>query len=280
MSIQAVVWVIEHSKSRLADRCVLISIANHCDREGKNAWPSVETISHEAKVSLRQVRLSTARLNRAGELGIGKNKGPHGTNLYWFPIMCTGDPALLAAITESKRRGAKSARVQNLQGEGSLLGAQNIVREGEDSALEPSLKSSLEPSPDARSPGNANVNSPPRELGQAGALPEGAVIPKPDPWGLVKKELNATINPQSFDTWILPTRLGYVLDHRIIVRVPTADWEHMREHFAADIRKALKKLGLPYDEFELQPESGNREARHTESKKAPVIAKVNHANSR
>jgi hypothetical protein len=195
-------------------------------------------------------------------------------------MMSTGDPALLATIAESKRWGAKSARVQKLQGEDSVLGAQNTVREGEVSSLEPCLEPSVEPSPDAHSPRNANVNSPPRELGQAGALPQRAVIPKPDPWGLVKKELNATINPQSFDTWILPTRLGYVLDHRIIVRVPTADWEHMREHFAADIRKALKKLGLPYDKFELQPESGNREARHAESKKAPVTAKVNHANSR
>jgi hypothetical protein len=54
----------------------------------------------------------------------------------------------------------------------------------------------------------------------------------------------------------------------------------MREQFAGDIQDAMKRLSLPYDEFELQPEGGNREARHTESEKQPVTAKVNHANSR
>jgi hypothetical protein len=129
---------------------------------------------------------------------------------------------------------------------------------------------------------SCNAASPYGMLPQEGrsTVPEGATIPQPDPWELLKKELKGTINRQSFETWILPTRLGYVVDRKIVVGVPTLEWEHMREHFAADIQNALKKLGLPYDGFELQPEGGNREVRHTASKKVAVTAKVSHANSR
>jgi len=146
MSIQALVWVIEHSQSRLADRCVLMSIANHCDREGKNAWPSINTISHEAKVSPRQVQISIVRLSKTGELSVARSRGPHGTNLYSLPMMTEGNPTLLAEIPESDKRGEKSAGAQNLRGECFSSRVQNLTRKPHDSAPEPSLEPSQEPS--------------------------------------------------------------------------------------------------------------------------------------
>jgi hypothetical protein len=146
MSIQALVWVIEYSRSRLADRCVLVSIANHCDREGKNAWPSVDTVSHEAKVSTRQAQVSIARLCRLGELRVEKNRGPHGTNLYGLPLMTEGKPSLLAVTTQARTGGAESAGVQNLRGAESSAETQILAQQAQNSAPEPSLESSLEPS--------------------------------------------------------------------------------------------------------------------------------------
>ena len=146
MSIQALVWVIEYSQSRLADRCVLVSIANHCDRQGKNAWPSVDTISHEAKVSPRQVQLSIARLSKIGELSVARNQGPHGTNLYGLPMVTEGNPSLLTQIPESDSGGAKSSGVQNLRGANSSPGAQNPAPKTQNSAPEPFFESSFEPS--------------------------------------------------------------------------------------------------------------------------------------
>jgi hypothetical protein len=145
-SIQALVWVIEYSQSRLADRCVLVSIANHCDRQGKNAWPSVDTISHEAKVSTRQAQVSIARLCKMGELGVEKNQGPHGTNLYELPMMTEGNQPLLAVITQTHNGGAKSAGVQNLRGAETSAEMQILAQQAQNSAPEPSLKPPLEPS--------------------------------------------------------------------------------------------------------------------------------------
>ena len=146
MSIQAMVWVIEHSQSRLADRCVMFSIANHTDREGRNAWPSTQTISHEARISKRQVQISTARLVEDGELAIGKNLGPRGTNLYSLPLMTQGSPTLLAGGPEGTCRGAESAGVQNLRGEKPAPGAKFPAAKGRNSAPEPFFEPSLEPS--------------------------------------------------------------------------------------------------------------------------------------
>jgi hypothetical protein len=254
MSIQALVWVIEYSQSRLSDRCVLMSIANHCDRQGKNAWPSVDTISREAKVSPRQVQISVTRLTKTGELSVARNQGPRRTNLYELPMMAEGNPALLAKIPEAERGGAEYAGVQNMQGAHSASGAQNPVSNHQDSAPEPSLNPSLEPSsptPSAPIPRAKSVSCKP---GQPPPLPEGALIPNPDPWALIKVELKQTINQQSFETWIVPMRLAYAIDRTLVIRVPTADWEHASENFGRSIEEAMKKLQQPYDRFAIEPE--------------------------
>jgi len=114
--------------------------------------PHVDTISHEAKVSPRQVQVSIARLNKNGELSVARNQGPHGTNLYSLPLMTEGNPSLLAEIHESDKRSEKSAGVQNLQGENSSHRVQNLAMTTQDSAPEPSFESSMEPSSPAPLP--------------------------------------------------------------------------------------------------------------------------------
>lgn len=87
MSVQALSWVLENSESRLADRHVLISIANHAERDGTGAWPSVATIAHESRLSDRQVQRSIVDLEALGELFVERNAGPRGCNLYSLPQM-------------------------------------------------------------------------------------------------------------------------------------------------------------------------------------------------
>jgi Helix-turn-helix domain len=87
LSIQAMTWVFEFSESRLAARHVLLSIANHADREGKNAWPSIETIAREARLSPREVQRSIPELVTLGELVAAPNQGPHGTYGFSLPKM-------------------------------------------------------------------------------------------------------------------------------------------------------------------------------------------------
>lgn len=70
MSIQAVAWVLEHSESKLGDRCVIISIANHTDKYGRFARPSVRTIAEESNMHERNVQRCLQSLEEMGEIEV------------------------------------------------------------------------------------------------------------------------------------------------------------------------------------------------------------------
>lgn len=94
MSVQAIGWVLDHSKSRLAARHVLISIANHAKSDGTGAWPSVGTIARESRISKREVQRSIPQLVAMGELHVEPGAGPNGTHMYSLPKMMAGRQAV------------------------------------------------------------------------------------------------------------------------------------------------------------------------------------------
>jgi len=96
MSVQAISWVLDFSKATYGSRLVLLSIANHCDKYGTNAWPKIETIAEESLLSVREVAYAINDLVGIGELSVEKGKGKIGRNLYSFPLM---RPANLAGNT-------------------------------------------------------------------------------------------------------------------------------------------------------------------------------------
>jgi len=116
LSVQAISWVLEKSESRLGSRHVLISIANHAKSDGTGAWPSVQTISHEARLSEREVRYALRDLEKSGELLTLSGEGPRGCNLYSLPLMG-----------------------QSLQGQKTTQGGQNTSVAHTDFAPEPSF---------------------------------------------------------------------------------------------------------------------------------------------
>lgn len=75
MSIQAVAWVLENSEATLADRLVLIAIANHADARGWNAYPAVPLIAAEARVDRATVFRALEALETSGELAIKRRPG-------------------------------------------------------------------------------------------------------------------------------------------------------------------------------------------------------------
>lgn len=87
MSVQALSWVLEFSEAHRGDRLVLLSIANHADAQGGNAWPSIAVIGREARLSGRQVQRALPRLVRLGELEIVYRGDRHLTNQYRLPKM-------------------------------------------------------------------------------------------------------------------------------------------------------------------------------------------------
>lgn len=82
MSIQAMVWVFEHSQTHYGERLVLLSIANHADRFGANAWPSMASIAQEAGLSTRQVERIVPDLEKKDLVRVERRGGPKGSNRY------------------------------------------------------------------------------------------------------------------------------------------------------------------------------------------------------
>ena len=67
MSIQAVSYVLQYSKTKLWDRLVLIALANHANDRALS-WPAVQTIAHEAGIGERTTQRALRRLEALGEI--------------------------------------------------------------------------------------------------------------------------------------------------------------------------------------------------------------------
>jgi DNA-binding transcriptional MocR family regulator len=78
MSIQAVSWVLEESRSRGFARLVLLSLANYANDDDE-CWPSMRTIAKNAGISLGSVSKQIQELVDLGELEV-VSKGSHRTS--------------------------------------------------------------------------------------------------------------------------------------------------------------------------------------------------------
>jgi Helix-turn-helix domain len=85
MSWQAVTWVLEESESTLGSRLVLLSIASHANREGKSAFPSLDTIAKETLLCRREVVYCVQALEELGELRVHRGIGRGNPNNYQLP---------------------------------------------------------------------------------------------------------------------------------------------------------------------------------------------------
>ena len=108
MSIEAVRHVLEQSKTKGAQRLILLVIAEHADRSGI-AWPSVETIAHLANCSERFVKRTIAKLD-AGELVLERGGGRGRSNRYRIPLerVNSGSPN-----TDLERVNSETERVNS-----------------------------------------------------------------------------------------------------------------------------------------------------------------------
>jgi hypothetical protein len=81
MSVHVISWVLQQSQARLGDRLVLLVLADHARADGTAAWPAVETIAREARLSERQVQRCLRKLEDDKRIRpTGKSKD--GTTAY------------------------------------------------------------------------------------------------------------------------------------------------------------------------------------------------------
>ncbi len=93
--------VFDHSKSRLADRLVLLVIADRSDDEGVGCFRGRESIAHMAGVSPRQVTESVRRLKEMGELQVTLRPGQSST--YRVTLADSATPALAGSARPPSR---------------------------------------------------------------------------------------------------------------------------------------------------------------------------------
>ncbi len=89
MSVQASSWVIEHSKHKGSSLLVLLMIANHAHADGTNAFPSLQTLARECRMSLRQISRIVDALEKSGELRVERSGGRL-SHRYALPLMQRG----------------------------------------------------------------------------------------------------------------------------------------------------------------------------------------------
>ena len=81
MSVHVLSWVLRESEAKLGDRLVLLVLADHAKEDGTSAWPSVDTISVQSRLTRRQVQRCLRNLEEAGRIKqTGKSRA--GTSIY------------------------------------------------------------------------------------------------------------------------------------------------------------------------------------------------------
>jgi hypothetical protein len=85
---------------------------------------------------------------------------------------------------------------------------------------------------------------------------------------------SGAINPKAQEVEELPIireeATEMTIGRLLMVRVPNAEWEYPKEHFEGFVKEAMKKLQLPYDDFDIKPEGvGAGGSRHRGWKKWP-----------
>jgi hypothetical protein len=75
--------------------------------------------------------------------------------------------------------------------------------------------------------------------------PEPEDIPfERNPWKKILRALKANLNPHSFGTWFVPTRLDHETAGTLFVRVPTSEFLTIGSKYNDLIRAAINSLGL------------------------------------
>lgn len=126
-------WVLRHSDAKLGARLVLIALADYAHADGSEAYPSVDTLAANTRLSRRAVQAALRKLEEDREV-VRDGKGRNGTTCYRLTM-----------------GGADSAR----GAEYDVEGAQNTTSRGANSAPNPSLEPSSEPPTEERVRGDA-----------------------------------------------------------------------------------------------------------------------------
>ena len=99
-------WVLRHSEAQLGDRLVLMVLADHARADGTGAYPKVETMAREARLSERQARRCLRNLETTGAI-VATGKTRTGTIIYSVIMDEGGDNMSAPGGTSTTARGVR-----------------------------------------------------------------------------------------------------------------------------------------------------------------------------
>jgi hypothetical protein len=71
-------------------------------------------------------------------------------------------------------------------------------------------------------------------------------------WEKILRVLESRVNRHSFDTWLKPTRFAGEQDGVLYVRIPTGEFRHAGEKYAALIAEAIAELGMEFRDVKFE----------------------------
>jgi len=111
MSVQAMSYVIDNSRQTGVAYTLMLMIANHADRYGRNSFPSIPTLAGECRTYERSIKRILPVLETSGELKIYRNEGPYGTHIFEVVLSVGGDATSPGGVTQGHPGGDKSGQM-------------------------------------------------------------------------------------------------------------------------------------------------------------------------
>lgn len=228
MSVKVTSWVWEHSRSRGAQRLVLLCIADHANDDGLEAFPSLARLARKTGMTERGVQKAIQSLIALGELQVTMGGGRGRSNRYRVLMQTPNDVPPLDGNPEQETVNQKHRTTFTESGS-----TNTATRNPEPSSLEPSL--------------NEEISSTKRSTSE----PPRADVAEICSYLADKIEGNGSRRPAVTDRWREAARLMLDRDGRTVDQVKRAiDWCQADDFWRANIlsmptlRKQYERLRL------------------------------------
>jgi len=167
MSIRVMNWVFQNSRATLADRLVLLALADNANDWDWACWPSVETISKKAMVSERTVQRSIRELESVGRIAIRTGGGAGKRNCYVILKGCQSD-----TVSPIENGDVGAGTVTSTPENGDIYDTAILIEPSENRHIEPSCDfppdSKIPPAKPASLPAQGNRRGDPPDSAAPG----------------------------------------------------------------------------------------------------------------
>ncbi|WP_223119689.1 helix-turn-helix domain-containing protein [Salinicola corii] len=230
MSVEAMSWAMNQTVvTDSGARFVLVGLANHADKFGRNAFPSNKTLSEYTGLSGRTVTRKIADLLELGVIQEGNQAivAAHIPRPDQRPVLYD-----IAMTDDTPKRGdrvsPRSERGDNVTGVGcqpDTNGVTSVQERGDTVSPETSFKPSTEP-----------YDEPDRDEGAAPPSPSAGLVPAAEPRCAIPPDMPGPKDPtcKTFKPWA---------NYAVTYRQRYAEWPIWNQRIAGQLSQLVDRVG-------------------------------------